>query len=99
MNGDIISSQTRLPIFRISQQRGQMLSVANRQITPIANLISFRLGRLLISWSRPIAVEVRQEEHVERLPISNVTRQIITGMLLISFLTAAIVSWLNRRRK
>jgi hypothetical protein len=60
---------TRKYGWHIREVRRKPITAWGRQITPISRLFQLNLPRVAIVWHRPIAVEVRQGDAVQRLPV------------------------------
>ena len=95
--------QLKAPVLHVSETRGNPIETVNRQTTPIGRSIQIRLPFVSVSWHRPLAVEVRQEDNIYRLPIYDTTLRVIiaivfTGLVtvLVPFFVRAILS---RRRR
>jgi hypothetical protein len=95
--------QLKAPILRISEMRGNPVETANRQTTPIGRSIQVQLPFASVSWHRPLAVEVRQENNTFRLPIYDSTLRIISALFLTGLATILVPFFirtiLSRRRK
>ena len=95
--------QLKAPVLQISETRGNPVEAFSRQATPIGRAVQLRVPFGSITWHRPVAVEVRQEETIYRLPINDPTTRAI-GVLASAGLAIAIVSLsmqrvrLNRRK-
>ena len=95
--------QLKAPVLQISETRGNPVEAFSRQVTPIGRVVQLCLPFGSISWHRPVAVEVRQEETINHLPINDPTTRAI-GILASTGLAIAIVSLsmrkvrLNRRK-
>jgi len=95
--------QLKAPVLRISETRGNTVETANKQTTPIGRVVQVRLPFASVSWQRPLAVEVRQEGTIYRLPIYDATSRAISALVftgvvtvLVPFIVRAILS--KRRR-
>jgi hypothetical protein len=69
-------SQHRIK-WRSYETRGQPIHAQGQDITPIGRVMQIGWPRVGLIWHRPVAVEVRRNEGVTRLPIRNRTRRAI----------------------
>ncbi len=83
-------------VFQISETRGNTVEKFNRQTTPIGRVVQLRLPFGNIIWHRPVAVEVRQEDTIYRLPIQNMTRRALSVVFLTALATV-LVSFVIRK--
>ncbi len=95
--------QLKAPVLHISETRGNTVETSNKQTTPIGRLIQVQLPFASISWHRPLAVEVRQEETIYRLPIYDITSRVISAIFLTGLATVLVpfvirTIFLRRRR-
>ncbi len=67
--------------WRRYETRGQPIHAQGQEVTPIGRVTRFTWPGGGMIRHRPVAVEVRQGEHITRLPIRNVTRQVIALLL------------------
>jgi len=95
--------QLKAPVLRISETRGKIFKTSDKQTTPIARVIHVQFPFASILLHRPLAVEVRQQDTIYRLPIYNTTSRVLsiiffTGLatVLVPFVIRTI---LLRRRK
>ena len=95
--------QLKAPILRISETRGNPIETANRRTTPIGRNIQVQLPFATVSWHRPLAVEVRQEDKTYRLPIYDKTSRTISAIFLTALVTILVPFFiqaiLSRRRR
>ena len=95
--------QLKAPVLQISETRGNPVETFNRQTTPIGRVVEVHLPFGSITWHRPVAVEVRQEDAVYRLPIYDSTRRVISAIGLTGLATVlvplVIRTILSRRRR
>ncbi|HXZ03558.1 MAG TPA: hypothetical protein VEH81_01930 [Ktedonobacteraceae bacterium] len=82
--------QLKAPVLRISETRGSPVDTSNKQTTPIGRIIQFQLPFANITWHRPQAVEVRQEDKISRLPIVDVTSRVIGAIVLTGLATVLV---------
>jgi hypothetical protein len=88
--------QLKVPVLQIIETRGNPVEAFSRQATPIGRVVQLGLPFGSITWHRPVAVEVRQEETIYRLPINDPTMRAISA-LASAGLAIAIVSLSMRR--
>ncbi len=95
--------QLKAPVLQISETRGNPVETFNGQTTPIGRVVEVHLPFGSITWHRPVAVEVRQEETIYRLPIYDSTRRVISAIGLTGLATVlvplVIRTILSRRRR
>ncbi len=95
--------QLKAPVLHISETRGHTIETAGKQTTPIGRVIQVQLPFASITWHRPLAVEVRQGETINRLPIYDATSRAISALVLTGLATVfvpfVIQTILSRRRK
>ena len=82
--------QLKAPVLQISETRGSTVETSNKQTTPIGRLIQVQLPFASLSWHRPLAVEVRQEETIYRLPIYDITSRVISAIFLTGLATVLV---------
>ena len=82
--------QVKAPVLHISETRGNPVEAFNRQTTPIGRVIQVRLPFSSITWHRPLAVEVRQEDTIYRLPIYDSTSRVISAIVLTGLATVLV---------
>jgi len=82
--------QSKAPIFRISETRGNTIETSDKQTTPIARVIHVQLPFVNIVLNRPLAVEVHQQATTYRLPIYNVTSRVISIIFFIGLATVLV---------
>ncbi len=63
--------------WRSYETRGQPIHAQGQDITPIGRVMQIGWPRVGLIWHRPVAVEVRRNDGVKRLPIRNRTRRAI----------------------
>jgi hypothetical protein len=91
-----MQGQLKAPILQISETRGNPVEAFSRQATPIGRVVQLRLPFSSFTWHRPVAVEVRKEETIYRLPINDPTMRVIS-VLVSAGLAIAIVTLSMRR--
>ena len=82
--------QLKAPVFQISETRGNTVETSNKQTTPIGRVIQVRLPFASVTWHRPLAVEVRQEDTIYRLPIYDSTSRVIGAIVLTGLATVLV---------
>ena len=82
--------QLKAPVLHISETRGNTVEASNKQTTPIGRIIQVRLLFARVTWHRPLAVEVRQEDTMYRLPIYDSTLLVISAIFLIGLATVLV---------
>jgi hypothetical protein len=95
--------QLKAPVLQISETRGNPIETFNRQTTPLGRVVEVHLPFGSITWHRPVAVEVRQEDTIYRLPIYDSTRRVISAFGLTGLATVLVPlvrrTILSRRRR
>jgi hypothetical protein len=82
--------QLKAQVLQISETRGNTIERFNKQTTPIGRVIQVQLPFASITWHRPLAVEVRQEDTIYRLPIYNLTSRMISAIVLTGLATVLV---------
>src|SRR5207247_10947340 len=82
--------QLKAPVLQISETRGNPVETSNKQTTPIGRVIQVQLPFGNITWHRPVAVEVRQEDTIYRLPIQNATQRTLSAIFLTALATVLV---------
>lgn len=85
-----------MPVMRVEYVRGNPVRIATQEIIPIAKVRRLTWGSRRVEWHRPAAVEVRTGDHVRRVPIHNVTRQVIAGTILAGIVLGILGMWVER---
>jgi hypothetical protein len=93
----------RKPILRINEMREKPVSVYGKEITPISRVFQISWSGGAFLWQRPVAIEVRQGDEVQRLSIQNATRRATTSIILAGLaIVVFTASWMrlksSRRR-
>lgn len=92
-----------IPKWEAHQTRGNPIEAFGRQATPIGYVVQvmWPIGGFI--WHRPVAIEVREGDKVDRLPIPDITSRILIAFGLIGMVIGVLTSFLgsggNRRRK
>ena len=92
----------KAPVLHISETRGNTVETANKQTTPIGQVVQVRLPFASVSWHRPLAVEVRQEGKTYRLPIYDATSRgisVIVFAVLVTVLVPFVIRTILLRRR
>lgn len=84
--------------LRRSISRGETIEAFGRQMTPLGRVTQVRLPGGALTWHAPLAVEVRDGEGSYRLPIQNVTRRMVAGIVLGGCAIMTFASWWKRTR-
>jgi len=82
--------QLKAPVLHISETRGNTVETFNKQTTPIGRVVQVQLPFASVSWHRPLAVEVRQEGTMYRLPIYDATSRVISAIVLTGLATVLV---------
>jgi hypothetical protein len=82
-----------MPGLRIEETRGTPSAQPDQQITPIARVVHLTWPGGRFDWYRPVAVEVTHRDRTRRIPIRNVTRQIMAGIILAELVLGALAWW------
>jgi hypothetical protein len=98
-----MQQQLKAPVLQISETRGNPVETSNKQTTPIGRVIQVQLPFASLTWHRPVAVEIRQENTIYRLPIYDSTLCVISAIVLTGLATVlvpvVIQTILFRRRR
>jgi hypothetical protein len=89
--------------WHITEVRGEPITTWSKQITPIGRVFQFNWPNGAFVWQRPVAIEVRQGDTVQHLPIRDHTLRatiliILTG-LAITVGVSPLLQWLRSRRR
>jgi hypothetical protein len=68
-------------IVRIQKNVGPAVTVGDVTVTPLSQAVLVRLPFAAFVWHRPTGVLVERAGVTERVPVPNVTRAIIWGLL------------------
>jgi hypothetical protein len=82
--------QLKAPVLHISETRGNPVETSNKQTTPIGRIIQVRLPFANITWHRPLAVEVRQEDTIYRLSIPDSNSRVTGAIVLVGLATVLV---------
>ena len=83
--------------LKLETQSGQPIQIREATLTPFFQTVRFNIPKLpfYFSWKRPVSILVTNKKNQEAiLPIRDITRQIIIGILGFSLLF-----WLKFRAK
>jgi hypothetical protein len=87
----------KAPALQINETRGKSVTSFDRQTTPIGRVVQVRWLGASFTWHRPVAVEVRQGDTIQRLPIHNVTLRARGIIVLTGLAVVVLISLLMRR--
>ena len=87
------------PVLRVSETRGNPVTTAHGQFTPIARAVRLRWPGGGFTWNRAVAVEVFQDQELRRLPVRDATSRIIAAIALSGLLVVATLASILRRRR
>ena len=82
--------QLKASVLEISETRGNPVETSNKQTTPIGRVIQVQLPFASLTWHRPVAVEVHQEDTMYRLPIYDSTSVVISAIILTGLATVLV---------
>ena len=82
--------QLKAPFLHISETRGNPVETSNKQTTPIGRAIQLRLPFANLTWQRPLAVEVRQDDSTYRLRIYDATSRVISAIFFTGLATVLV---------
>jgi hypothetical protein len=91
-------SERHIPELHIKETEGPAVVVQDRHIRPVGQAVMLKWSRGALIWHRAAAVEVRQGENLERLPITNSTRRTIIAIVLSGLLLLAVAWGMLRSR-
>ena len=86
-------------IFRWQTISGEEVTVGDLSVTPQSQALTVRLPFGGLVWNRPVAVLVERGGGTERIPIVDVTRVALLGLLGLSSVFSIIVFVLSARRR
>lgn len=92
-----IQQRPKAPTLQISETRGESLLAFDRQTTPIGRAVQVRWSGISFIWHRPVAIEVRQGDSVQRLPIHDATSRAIIAVVLAGLAIVVLASLSMRR--
>jgi hypothetical protein len=78
---------------------GQSLTVGDATVTPLSQALVIRVPFGSFAWNRPTAILVERNGQTERIPIVNVTRILVWGLLGIGLAVAILSPRRADRRK
>jgi hypothetical protein len=83
--------------MQISETRGEPITASGRQITPVGRVFQVRWPGGGFIRHRPVAIEVRQGDVMQRVPIHDATRRATSAIILAGFAVVVIgSSWMRR---
>jgi hypothetical protein len=87
-------ANSSMPHMQHEEVRGQPITRLGQEVTPIARIAQFtwRGGRL--EWYRPVAIAVRDEQGVRRVPIHDATRRAMGGIILAGLALGLGAGWI-----
>ena len=85
------------PWLQISETKAEPITAFGRQITPIGRVFEIRLPTGGFIRHRPVAIEVRQGDVIQRMPLHNATRR-ATATIMLTGLTVVVIGLLWMRR-
>jgi hypothetical protein len=85
--------------WQVRAVEGPTVESAWGRITPEARSVRIRLPFVRLAWSRPVAVRIERDGHVQRQPIPDVTRSAQVGLLIASVVAAQLLLLIFRRRR
>jgi hypothetical protein len=90
------------PIELQETVKGEPLTVGERTIVPVAQVVSLLLrfpgGGGGFVWNRPAALLEVTESGTRRVPIRDVTRDLLIGLAVMSFLVSLMMGLAARKR-
>lgn len=79
---ELLPERWSRPGWRVEDLRGTPLTIAGQHLTPVERVTELGRRHVVVSWRRPVFVEVRQGDTVRRLPIRNLTRRAMAFTVL-----------------
>lgn len=86
-------------MVRLRTMSGDPVSVGGVTVTPLSRALELRLPFGAFVWNRPVALLVRREGRVERVPIADVTRRVQLGLLISTAVVVVALTALRRRKE
>ena len=85
-----MQQQLRAPGWHIGRTRGKPFTAFGMQVVPIGFAVHVSWPGGGFTWHRPVAVEVRQEDTIYRLPIYDSTSRVISAIVLTGLATVLV---------
>ena len=93
-------SATGTPVLQINETKGDPITTPYGRLTPIARAVKLRWPGGGFTWNRAVAVEVVQGDELRRVPVRDVTSQVVAAIALAGVIAVAtLTSFLRRRRR
>ena len=78
------------PGWRAEEVRGDPLSIARQQLTPVERVTEVGWRGITLAWRRPVRIEVRQDDSTHRLPIHDQTWRTIAIVVVAELVLGAV---------
>jgi hypothetical protein len=85
-------------LFNWQIHLGPSIGVNDIILTPQSQALTIRWLRGGLVWNRPLAILIQQGEHMERIPVIDVTRVVQLGLLSLTVVFSVVWIFLSRRR-
>ena len=86
-------------MVRLRTISGEPISAGGVTVTPLSRALELRLPFGAFVWHRPVALLVRREGRVDRVPIVDVTRRVQLGILISTAVVVLALTALRRRKE
>jgi len=95
----------KTPVLQVSETRGSPVATPYGRFTPIARVVRLRWPGVNVIWNRAVAIEVndgkegQEGQEPSRVPVRDVTTQIVASIFLSGVIVAVSVSLFLRKRR
>jgi hypothetical protein len=90
-DGNDMSPSRAMPSVHRESLRGSTIPAHDREITPIARLVTVAWPGGRVLWQTPVAIEVRERGQLRRIPIHDATPRAILVMALAEAVLGALI--------
>lgn len=88
--------QKRHPRWEMRDSIGVPIKAFGTHLIPLTRIARIDWPGGNVIWQRPVAIEIQREDRRERLPITNMTRRVIVGLVLSGILFVIVVTFGER---
>src|SRR5579863_310435 len=100
MSDTSMKSAAREPILQVNTSRGEPITTRYGQVVPLIRVVKLHWPGGGLNWNRPAAIELRQGQSRQKLPIKNATSRAIFIIVLTGLgITLGLSSFLKNRRR
>lgn len=86
-------------VFRWQTVAGRPVTLHNRTITPLTQVLALRWPQGGFVWNRPVALLIEQDGQVERVPVLDMTRFVQVALFSCAIFVLLATFWLPRFNK